>query len=105
MSRRERGGGSTAMFTFWCGWEVPSDIPGNHMLAKWPDGMRGWVSGYTGENLDERVYAGRVDAASVEEARAIVRSCYGKSADKIRERWEPEQHELGWRPAGGRFPE
>lgn len=91
--------------TYWCGWEVPNDVPGHHMLAAWPDGMKGWLSGWTGENLDERVYAGRVDAHSVDEARAKLRSCYGPSADRIRERWEPEQHPLGWRPAGGRFPE
>lgn len=91
--------------TFWCGWEVPSDIPGDHMLDKWPDGMRGWVSGYTGENLDERVYAGRVDATSAEEADRIIRSCYTKSGARIRMRWEPEQKEFGYRPSGGRLPE
>jgi hypothetical protein len=89
------------MKTYWCGWEVPTDIPGSHMLAKWPSGMRGWVSGYTA--LDEQVYVGHVDAESIADARAIVGSCYGKSADKIRERWEPKEHDLGWRPPGGRF--
>ncbi len=93
--------------TYWCGWEVPAEIPGKHMLDKWPDGMKGWVSGYTLNDKDqeEQVYVGRVDADSVEEARAIVASCYGPSGHKLRERWEPEEKEFGYRPTGGRFPE
>jgi hypothetical protein len=97
---------NSKMFTFWCGWEVPREVPGHHMAAVWPAGSKGWISGWTGDNGDdERVYVGRIDAASVEDARAILRSCYGESGDSIRERWEPVPHEIGWRDTSGRFPE
>lgn len=89
-------------FTFWVGWEASHDIPQEHMVASWPKGMKGWCSGSSDEF---ETYAGRVDADDAKKAKALVRSCYGASGDKIVMRWEPEQHELGWRPTGGRFPE
>lgn len=95
--------------TYWCGWEVPAEIPGNHMATAWPDGVKGWISGWKQsekyEDREDRIYVGRVDADSVEEARALIAGMYGPSADKIRERWEPEAKEFGYRPTGGRFPE
>lgn len=91
-----------ALFTFWVGFEVDESIPQDHMVEKWPTGMKGWTSGY-GDGFSTK--CARVDADSPAQAESIVRSCYGPSADKIRMRWEPEEHEHGWRPTGGRFPE
>lgn len=91
-----------AKHTFWVGWEVDNDIPDEHMVEKWPAGMKGWRSGYGDGHV---TWCARVDADTAEDAEGVVRGCYGKSAKKIRMRWEPEEHELGWRPTGGRFPE
>jgi hypothetical protein len=91
--------------TYWCRYEVDPSIPGNHMLTAWPKGMKGWVGGYTGDEPPTAIWCARVDAESAEDADRIVRSCYTKSGDKIVMSWEPQEHELGWRPTGGRFPE
>jgi hypothetical protein len=64
--------------------------------------MKGWSSGFSDTF---GCWCARVDASSAAEAEAIVRSCYGKSAGRIRMRWEPEEYELGWRSTSGRFPE
>lgn len=92
------------MYTFWCRWEAPNTIPDEHMVESWPNGMKGWISGY---GADTRIFCARVDAASAREAEQIVRACFGPSGNIIRMSWDPaeHQHELGWRPGGGRFPE
>lgn len=92
-----------AEYTFWCRWEQPTSIPDEHMVEKWPQGMRAWVSGYDSDN--NKIWCARVDAATPEDAERIIRGCYGPSSDKITMSWEPEQNPLGWRPTGGRFPE
>jgi hypothetical protein len=89
------------MKTFWLGWEVDDSIPEADKLERWPSGMRGWCSG-TAANFT--IWVARVDAETAMQAEAIVRSCYGASGQKIRMRWEPRSHDLGWRP-GDRFPE
>lgn len=88
-------------FSFWVGWEVLHSIPKKHKAKKWPDGVTGWFSG-SSEIYD--TFVGRVDATSAEEAEAIIRGIYGKSAGLIVSRWEPRQNELGWMPGGDRFP-
>jgi hypothetical protein len=90
-------------FTFWCRYEVPRSIPDEHMVEKWPRGMKGWISGYSGNGTT--IWCARVDSATPEDAERVVRRCYGKSSSKIEMSWEPEQKPLGWRPTGGRFPE
>lgn len=91
-----------SLYTFWVGWDVDDRIPQDHMVKKWPEGMKGWNSGF-GDGY--ALYTGRVVADTAEAAETIVRSCYGSSGAQIRMRWDPEQHELDWRPTGGRFPE
>lgn len=97
------------MKTYWCRYEVDPSIPDSHMVAKWPRGMKGWISGYANVANDERpptvIWCARVDAKSAADAERIVRGCYGKSGAEIRMSWEPQENELGWRPTGGRFPE
>lgn len=90
------------MKTYWCGWEVPFGVPDEHIVARWPEGMRGWISG---ESCTRVIWVGRIDAESADKAWSIVLGCYGESADKIEQRWEPKPNELGWRPNNGRFPE
>lgn len=102
MERMMTNGPTKAKFTYWCGWEVDNDIPQSHMVDRWPDGMKGWESGFADGFT---TWVARVDAHSAKEAERIVRNCYGKSGPKIRMRWEPEQNALGYRPSGGRFPE
>lgn len=89
-------------FTFWCGWEVDDDVPDEHMATRWPAGMKGWITGYSDSFS---TFAGRVDAKTASDAERVIRGCYGKSSARIRMRWEPKQHEHGWRPTDGRFPE
>lgn len=91
-----------ARHTYWCRWEAPGDIPDEHMVEKWPKGMRGWISGYS---KNATIWCARVDATSPEAAERIIRKCYGPSGDEIQLSWEPEENKLGWRPTGGRFPE
>lgn len=90
------------MKTYWCRYEVPDLIPEGHMLEAWPKGMKGWVSGFSD---GVTIWCARVDAETPEDAERVIRSCYTKSGDDIEMSWEPEGHELGWRPGGGRFPE
>lgn len=87
--------------TFWCGWSADDDIPDEHMVAQWPEGMHGWRTGSGGGYI---TLVARVDASDAADAERIVRGCYGKSGSRMRMRWEPERHVLGWRP-GARFQE
>ena len=89
-------------FTFWCRWYAPDTVPNEHMVARWPRGMKGWVSGYDSD--DNTIWCARIDAVSAKEAEQAIRRCYGKSARKIRIDFINE-NPLGWRPGGGRFPE
>lgn len=57
-----------SLYTFWVGWEVDDEIPGEHMVSSWPDGMKGWRSGI-GE--DYTTYTGRVTAGTAREAETI----------------------------------
>lgn len=89
------------MKTYWCRFSEPSGIPNDHKAEQWPEGMKGWVSGY---GCDSKIWCARVDAESARLAEGIIRACYGASG-----RWidihSIEENELGWRPSGGRFPE
>lgn len=87
-------------FRFWCGWVVPVGLPKSDMKKKWPAGMWGWISGH-GE--DYVIWCAIVIAKTAQQAEATVRSCYGKYADQIEMRWEPEPNPLTWTP-GDRFP-
>lgn len=89
------------LYTWWVGWEVPDMVPEENAVETWPDGMRGWLSGH---GNGYKTWTGRVDAPSAAEAWATVLRCYGPSCGDIKQRWEPRQHPLGWRP-GDRFPE
>lgn len=89
-------------FTFWCRWFVPTTIPDEHLLERWPKGMKGWVSGYDMD--DNQIWCARVDAAAPGEAERVIRRCYGKSGRAITIDFINE-NPLGWRPGGGRFPE
>lgn len=93
--------GNKAERTYWVRWAEPTSIPSAHISKKWPIGMKGWLSGWSGDDL---IYCARVDASSTDEAIATVRGCYGESANAISVE-EPQEHELGWRPKSDRFPE
>lgn len=88
------------MNTFWCRYFEPNGIPPRHKLEAWPDGMKGWRSGY---GDDDTIWCARVDADSADAAEKTIRSCYGKSGKRIAID-SIEEMPLGWRP-GGRFPE
>lgn len=90
------------MSTFWVRYFEPQGIPDVHKLEKWPDGMKGWISGHTGDG--HIVWCARVDAVDADDAKRIVLSCYSKSASRIQFDF-CEEKPLGWRPSGGRFPE
>lgn len=79
---------------FWCGWEVPNMVPGKDMLAAWPDDMRGWRSGYSG---DCETFVGVVFADDADAAHELVLSCYGKSAGaSMRNSTNPPGHNGRW---------
>lgn len=86
---------------WWCGWNVPNDIPEEHMAAAWPEGMRGWC---TGHSEGYTTWVARVEAEAAEYATEVVIGCYGKSARRIDSRWEPKAKPDGWWPESGRFP-
>jgi hypothetical protein len=90
------------LYTFWCGWEVDDAIPQSHMKKGWPEGMKGWETGFS-ETFS--TWVARVDASDAAEAKRIIRGCYGKSGRRIRMRWDPEKNAHGYRPPPGRFPE
>ena len=87
------------MNLYWCGWNVPDDVPEEDMLAEWPACMKGWCSG-SGEGYD--VYVGAVWGMNVEQARLAIRHCYGLSGHRIVERWEP--HTIPEDTTSERFP-
>ena len=90
------------MHTLWVGWSVPHDgIPNEHIARDWPPGMKGWCSGSSNAVV---LWVGRVDAETPDEAWAVVLGLYGASRERIVSRWEPKEHDLGWRP-GDRVPE
>lgn len=92
----------TTKHTFWVRYFEPKGIPDEHKAERWPNGMKGWISGYSFEG--HTIWCARVDAKDENAAMAVVRKCYGKSAKQIMfDSCEPK--ELGWRPTGGRFPE
>lgn len=78
------------MKIWWCGWDAPDDVPDEHCVETWPDGMKGWITGY-GE--DYTTYAGSVTAPTAKAAMKIVCQCYGASGHRIAERWEPYEHD------------
>lgn len=86
---------------WWCGWEVPGDMPDEAIGVQWPQAMRGWCTGRTAG--DATVFAGVVWAASADEARAVVASAYTTHAHMVKERWEPIPKGVDWTP-NERFP-
>ena len=89
------------MNTYWCRYFEPNGIPPRHKLEAWPDGMKAWVSGH---GDDDTVWCARVDAKNADEAKAIIRSCYGNSGERIVID-SIQEYPRGWRPSGRRFPE
>ena len=85
---------------FWVGWEVPDDTPDEHMVLTWPEGMKGWCSG-SGD--DYTTWVGIVFAEDAQAAWAKVLSCYGESADCIRDR-DFTSEMTKQPPENGRFP-
>lgn len=87
---------SEAQF-WWCGWEVPGDMPDEAMVVEWPKPMRGWR---TGQRLDgSSLWAGAVWAPGADEARAVVASAYTTHAHMLSERWEPIPKGVDWTPS------
>ena len=91
------------MTRYWCGFEVPDDIPEEHKLEEWPAGVPGaWL---TGEGDGYTTWVASVDAESAEAAEAVLRSCFGPSREEITMRWEPRECPKGWEPPKDRFPD
>ena len=91
--------------TYWCRYFEPLDIPRRNILIMWPDGMKGWVTGYRD---DAKILCARVDADSRDDAERMIRSCYCKSGGKSGDRIEIDsidEHPHGWRHPSDRFPE
>lgn len=74
--------------TFWCGWDVPHDIPQDELPASWPPGITAWRTGGTDRYS---TYAGAVVAADGEAAMALVKFVYGQQAGRIATRWRPHE--------------
>jgi hypothetical protein len=85
---------------YWCGWNVPMDLPQEDWAESWPPGMQGWCSG---EGASYTTWVGAVWAETPEEAWEVVQSCYGASGGLISERWEPKPQGVDYEP-GDRFP-
>ena len=68
---------------YWMGWEVPDDMPVEHILATWPEAMSGW---WSGSRDGYRIWVGIVRGPDEEAAFGLVRSCYGESASRIIDR-------------------
>jgi hypothetical protein len=88
------------MKLWWLGWTSPKDIPDDHVLAKWPSNMQGWR---TGEGDDHLTWVGAIWAETAGDAWTTVLSCYGESAGRVVERFEPDLKPDDWRPTD-RFP-
>lgn len=72
---------------YWCGWEVPHEIPQEDMAESWPKNMKGF---HTGGSFVYETYAGAVWARTIEEAMVTIWTCYAQHCTKIKMRWEPE---------------
>lgn len=72
------------MDLWWCGWNVPDAVPNEHMVERWPEGMKGWRTGY---GDDYTTWVAVVMANTEEEAWNTILSCYGESAGEISERF------------------
>lgn len=93
------------MHTYWCGWVVPGYIPAAYAAEVWPEGMRGWLTGtFCDDRGHHETWAGVVDAVSAADAWQRVVGCYGPACGEIKQRWEPKQAPLGYRPPSDRFP-
>jgi len=86
---------------WWCGWNVPFNIPPEDMLEDWPYDMQGW---HTGEGNDYSTWTGAVWAETDSAATETVLSCYGASSDQITLRWPPRLQDDDFTP-GDRFPD
>lgn len=71
---------------WWCGWEVPDDMPDDATVKVWPRTMRGLN---TGRGFSFTTHTGLVWAASAEDALATVASCYTTHGHLIKQRWPP----------------
>lgn len=89
---------------WWCGWEFPFSKASDPRVAeKFPPGLKGWISGETCDDDPRQTWVGRVEAESIDDARALIASMYGDLAEHLTERWEPKERPAGWQPEGGRF--
>ena len=88
------------MTKFWCGFNVPNDLPEQSRVEVWPEGMWSWCSG---EGDEYTTWTALIEASSGKAAESIIRFCYGANGDKIVLRWDPEEKPEDWIP-GDRFP-